>query len=92
MNDERRFEMREDLLVEQVDDEVVVLDMERNVYFGLEPMARAIWEMLKQGSSVSEVVAALHARYGEQERIERDVATFVAQVLEQGLMREASAR
>lgn len=88
MSDDRRFVVREDLLVEQVDEEVMILDMERNVYFGLDPMARAVWGMLVEESSVEEIITRLDARYGDRERITRDVVGFIEQVLAHQLMRE----
>jgi hypothetical protein len=91
MSDDRRFVVREDLLVEQVDEEVMILDMERNVYFGLDPMARAVWVMLVGESSVEEIISTLEARYGDRERITRDVVSFIEQVLAHQLMRERAA-
>ncbi len=88
MNDSRRFEVREDLLIEQIEEEVMILDMERNVYFGLDPMARVIWSMLSRASSVEEIIELLHDRYGEREQITEDVTRFVEQLLDQGLMQE----
>lgn len=78
--------LRADLLVETVDDESLVLDLNRNVYFGLNPMALEIWNDLKEGATMQEIVASLVTRYNQDEMsIFKDVQEFLHMLIEHGL-------
>ena len=84
----RHYTVSEGVIVERIDGEAVALDLSRNVYFGLGPMAQAIWTMLEQDESVEGVIARLCDRYGEPvERVTRDVEAFLSEIERHGLMR-----
>ncbi len=81
------FQIREDLLIEEVDGEFVILDMHHNVYFGLEAMGKLIWELLQQEQGVDSIVTTIASHYGVSEDVvRRDVMTFIDQLVEQGLI------
>lgn len=87
----RRYRVREGLLMEELDGECVILDMDRNVYFGLEAMGRVIWGMLQRGESVERIVEAMQQKYeGERhtEQIAADVDRFVGTLIEKRLLDE----
>lgn len=87
----RRYRVREGLLMEELDGECVILDMDRNVYFGLEAMGRALWGLLQRGESVEAIVEAMQHKYEgmkSAEQIIADVDQFVEKLLSRGLLHE----
>ncbi|MFZ1753536.1 MAG: PqqD family peptide modification chaperone [Caldilineaceae bacterium] len=51
------------LIGAELDNETVLLGVEQAAYFGLDATAQAIWQQIEQPARVSEIVAALTARY-----------------------------
>ena len=84
-----RFELRDDLVVEEIDDDVVVLDLDGNQYFGLNEVGWIIWRALDEteetfGDIVDDIVEAFDI---EEERARGDAAAFIEQLLDAGLAR-----
>ena len=87
----RRYRVRAGLMVEELDGECVILDMDRNVYFGLEAMGRVIWLLLQRGESVEAIVGAMQQKYGGErsaEQISVDVERFVEELRSRELLHE----
>jgi len=86
------FSIREDLVVEQVDDEFLVLDLRGNEYFGLNAVARHIWTAIDEGDSLEKIADSVCERFEvERERAATDVADFIANLLEQRLVSRVDA-
>ncbi|TDP62994.1 PqqD family protein [Bradymonas sediminis] len=86
------FSIREDLVVEQVDDEFLVLDLRGNEYFGLNAVARHIWAAIDAGDSLAAIADSVCERFEvERERAATDVADFIANLLEQRLVSRVDA-
>ena len=85
---EKQLRPRQDLIVEEIDGECLVLDMERNVYFGLDPIGLFVWRQLEQGATSQQALDALIDHYGEdhREQITEDVRGFLEDLLAQGLV------
>ena len=63
--DDLVFTARDDLVVETIDGECLVLDLDRNVYFGLNPLGLSIWEAIATASSTGSGPRAIRsARVG----------------------------
>ena len=79
---------REDLIVEEIDGECLVLDMERNVYFGLDQIGLFVWRSLEARSTREQIFDALISHYGEEnrEQITADVGQFLDHLLKEGLI------
>lgn len=82
------FELRADLLVEEIDGECLVLDMHQNVYFGLEDVGLLIWRCLEGASSREQILTKLMLSYpGEpRERLAADLDAFLGSLLEANLI------
>lgn len=86
-----RFELRDDLVVEEIDDDVVVLDLDGNQYFGLNEVAWLIWRDLDEtdktfGEIVDEIAETFEI---SEERARDDASAFVEQLLEANLASRA---
>jgi hypothetical protein len=86
------FTLKPGLLVETIDDESLVLDMERNVYFGLNPVALEVWRGLEAGLAPYAIVDGLTRAYPDipEDALARDVLSFVEALVSQGLATRAA--
>ena len=63
--------------------DAVVLQLERGIYHGLNPVAARVWELLETPTTVSCIVDSILAEYEvERERCEHDVKTLLMQMHE----------
>ena len=75
------------VLFRDLQGELVVLELERGVYFGLDPVGTRIWHLLRDERTLQDVVAALVVEYEVDEaQGAADVLALVRQLQEQGLV------
>ena len=75
------------VFAQEVDDEMVILDMESENYFGLDEVGTAIWQEMQEKETLQEVFDTLLAQYDvEPEVLETDLSNFVQKLLESGLV------
>ncbi|MFY9695330.1 MAG: PqqD family protein [Xanthobacteraceae bacterium] len=78
---------RADVLSTVVDDCVVLLDSDRQVFVGFDDIGTYIWQAAEKPIVVADLCAALAARYAaERPVIEGDVVQFLDQLLQQKLV------
>jgi hypothetical protein len=69
------------------DDEVVILDLERGVYFGLDEIGATMWEAFLEGKSPAEVADVLAARYdAPREQLQLDACALAGRLADAGLV------
>jgi len=69
-------------------DDTVLLDAERGVYYGLEGPARQIWEELSEETTLDDICTSLIQEYDvEREQCESDTREFLAELIENGLVK-----
>jgi hypothetical protein len=87
MNDNSLYSRRADLLETTLDNEVVLMSIERGSYFGLEGTARRIWQLLAQPMTKSQLVQALCLEYAaEPEVIARDLEPFLQKMIDNAVV------
>jgi hypothetical protein len=65
----------------EVNDERIVLDVQDGVYYGLNPMASRIWELLGESRSVAELQGEILATYDvEPAQLGEDLARLLEQL------------
>jgi hypothetical protein len=85
--DDDRFVVQQDILFEEIDDEIVMLDLDKNVYFGTNAMGKVIWEML-HGLSFGEIIDSLLSDYDvDRTTLAADVGEFLSGALGSGVIR-----
>jgi len=68
-------------------EEAAVLDMNRGIYYGLDPVGTRVWKLIQEPRSVAEVRDALLAEYEvEPLRCEQDLLKLLAELREAGLI------
>jgi Coenzyme PQQ synthesis protein D (PqqD) len=69
------------------DDEVVILDLQHGIYFGLDEIGAAMWEAFLEGLSPAEVSSVLAARYdAPREQLQHDACILAGRLAEAGLV------
>lgn len=83
------FSLRDDLVIEEVDDDIVVLDLEGNQYFGLNEVAWMIWQGIRDRDlEFGEIVDEIVDEFGiSDDRARRDAEAFIQQLVDEGLAR-----
>ncbi|MFN8467424.1 MAG: PqqD family protein [Caldilineaceae bacterium] len=77
-----------ELMSSPVDDELVLLNLARNNYIGLDSIGRRIWELLATPQRIGDLCSRLGQEFaGEPEQIEADVLAFVDELVGEGLVR-----
>lgn len=77
----------DEVLAQEVADEIVLLDLAGERYFGLDPVGTRIWALLPDASDLSAVLDALCAEFdAPRERIAADLLALIAALREAGLV------
>ena len=79
----------DDVMSAEVDNEMVMMRLESNGYFGLDDIGRRIWELLAEPRPVADICTELRAEYEvEQGECERDVLRYLQELDEHGLLQK----
>lgn len=77
----------DDQLAATVDQEIVILSVERGSYYGLDDIGSDVWQQMAKPVSVGALCDALAAKYdADRATIERDVFGLLEKLVEQGLV------
>lgn len=80
------------VIYQTLNDELVLLNMESQQYFGLDDVGADIWQLLLEHKSTDLVATHLLAKYQvDEETARRDVEKLVNELLSAGLVRTATA-
>lgn len=75
------------LMVSEVEGELVMMDVEKGSYYGLDPVAARIWQSVQQPTSVGDVCAQMLEHYDvEPETCQTEVLAFVVDLERAGLV------
>jgi hypothetical protein len=75
------------LSTSMLDNELVLLDSATGTYFGLNPVASRIFQLLKETGDAGQTVAALVSEFeASEEKLKADVASFVRLLEDKGLI------
>jgi hypothetical protein len=69
---------RQGVIAKMVGSEMVLLDYDRGIYYGLNPVGARVWQLLSEGSSVEQVIERLTDEYDvTRAALEADVAALL---------------
>lgn len=78
----------DNLLANEIDGEVVILNLDTEVYFALEGVGRRIWQLMDETPSLSAILDRLENEYEvERAQLQADVESFAAVLAAKGLIR-----
>lgn len=76
-----------DVAAKVIDGEAIIMNLANGLYYSMDEVGSAIWEMVEQARSVDEMAGALSARYDvERTTVDEDVARLVGQLLDEQLV------
>ena len=77
----------DDVVFHDLDGEVVLLNLETGVYFGLDPVGSRAWGLIDGRRTADDIVAALTTEYDvDASTCSADVASFLAALRDTGLV------
>lgn len=83
----QRVALSVQVLLQQLEHESVLLDLNSEHYYSLDPVATRVWQLLSQDGSVDAAVASLLATYDVDETaLRRDLATLIERWRAAGLV------
>lgn len=79
---------RDDLLSTDLSpDEIVMINVDRGTYYGMEEVAKAIWELLAKPRKVASLCDDLQSRFDvDRETCERDTLAFLRELQKEELL------
>ena len=89
MDLETRPNIPPQVISREVGDDTVLLDLASGMYFGVDGVAKRIWESISEGRNLSETVEVIASEYEVDEaQAKADVLEFVSELVERGLLAE----
>ncbi len=74
-------------LSSNLEDETVILDVDKGVYYGMNPVAAFVWQCLESPSPFGSVRDAIIAEFDvDRDICERDLAALLSNLVEAGLV------
>jgi len=89
---EKKFSRNPDIIDSEIDDEIVMMDVERGNYFGLNVVGSSIWQSLEELQTVESLVDIIIEEYDvSREKCKKDITPFIEQMLKSKLLVEADS-
>jgi hypothetical protein len=83
----QKVAVKQDILVQNVDGEIVLLNLESEEYFGLDDVGSVMWSCLKESDSLQAAYDRLLDRYDvEPEELKKDFLDLVQRFVEHELV------
>lgn len=78
---------KSELVEGQLDDNQIIMDIERGKYFGLNSLGRKIWELLESPLTLDEIINRLLSEYQVSEEIcHKEVSSFINKAISLGII------
>ena len=78
---------RPDMLFSRIDDEVVMMSAETGEYYGLNPVASRIWDLLETPHSFEQLTELLMREFDiDEQTCRKDVGNFLNRLIEKKLI------
>ncbi len=75
-----------DMLSAEIGGEAIMMSIEKGAYFGLNPVATRIWDLIEQPKTMAELIQSITDEYEvSAEQAVDDVHAFVADMIERGI-------
>ena len=82
-----KWQISPEILHSKIDEEVILMSIEADSYFGLDPIASRIWELLEQPLDLDELVEKLMEEYEvDAETCRQDVQALLEDMQGRGLI------
>ncbi len=76
------------LLASELDDEIVMLNVQRGNYYGLSGVAKRVWELLDAPKSIHQICLSLESEFEvAHDQCVKDVVVFVNKMISENMVR-----
>ena len=76
-----------EVVFQWLEEEVVLLNLDSGMYYGLEPVGARIWKLIENPQSLATVIAQVEREFDvEHSRVESDVLGLVGELQKSGLV------
>lgn len=83
-----RYQIVDHQVSSQVGSEVVILELNEGMYFGLNPVGARIWQLLASPQSLDELCRSISLEFAvEADACRPDILTLLDQMVDHGLIR-----
>lgn len=90
MDEKRKFRIKKHVLWKKVDDEVVIVDPEKDDYSYLNHTGTLVWELIDGGLSVGMIRDKLKKKFkGSVPKMEKDIVQLIDSLHKKALIEEA---
>lgn len=87
-----KWQITPSILHSKIDEEVILMSIEADSYFGLDPIASRIWELLEEPRSLQELTAILTEEYEvDADTCQQDVQELLDDMAGRGLIQQTAA-
>lgn len=87
MHDFSLIKRNDDLLSSEMDDEIVMMNLESNNYYGLNKIGKDIWECLEEELTFNDLCNKLVSKYDVSlEQCKKDVTPFLEKLKESNII------
>jgi hypothetical protein len=86
----KKWQVSKEVISSKIDEEVILMSIEADTYFGIDEVGSRIWEMLsKQPASANELVSLLLKEYDvDEQTCIQDVTSFINEMADRKLLIE----
>lgn len=83
----RRFTVDDCIIAAELDSELVLLNIEAGIYFGLDTMGTTIWHLIENGLDESQIKDHLLNEFDvTEETVQSDLKEFLGQLIDKGIL------
>ncbi|HEV3485676.1 MAG TPA: PqqD family protein [Vicinamibacterales bacterium] len=87
MQPDRVLRVSDQVIFKPVGEEMVLLDFQSGMYYGLDPVGVRIWQLIVESRPLGEIVATLLEEYDvPREQLEADIDALVRELEQRGLV------
>jgi hypothetical protein len=87
LNSSSKLKRNPDMVFSEMDGETVMMSIENSEYYGLDPVASRIWELLDQPATVEQLVEKLLEEYEvDHDTCLDDVLSFSQELMEKKIL------
>lgn len=82
-----KFTQNNEIVFSQMDDEIVMMNLEKGEYYGISPVGSRIWELLETPQTVDDICRTLCKEYAvSPEKCTEEVLIFITQMKEKNII------
>ena len=87
ITDGQMLQRQPNMVFSHIDDEVVMMSIEAGEYYGLNPVASRIWELLEKPHTFGRLIDLLMLEFDiDKSTCQKDVTNFLNQLVDKGLV------